>query len=134
MIFDDPTDIVRGEVVQVSEQISTVILDGEDVSLNFYGESMIANVIVPEARPSAAVLNGEAGEKSAYDSAAIRNTGAEDVAEKIECEVIFTSSAKANSSPVGVMLDGKFPLESYKPILALPRAALYARIMMQIIF
>ena len=83
MILDDPTDIVRGEVVQISEQISTVILDGEDVSLNCYGESMMENVIVPEARPSAAVLNGEAGDKSAYDSAAIGNTGAEDVAEKL---------------------------------------------------
>ena len=29
---------------------------------------------------------------------------------------MFTSSAEANSSPVGVMLDGNFPLESYEPI------------------
>ena len=82
---------------------------------------MIANVVVPEARLSAAVVNWEASEKYAYESAAIGKTVAEDVAEAVECEYIFPVSVEVNGSPSGVILDGTIALGNYEPIISTPK-------------
>lgn len=77
---------------------------------------MIANEVVPEARTSATVVNGEGEDE--YD--ATRKTVAEDVSEALECEAIFLESVEVNGSPAGVMLDGTVTLANYEPVISTP--------------